>query len=202
MPKVSDSYKEERRQAILETALTVFAEKGYRGTTVDEIARRLQVSKGSVYLYFSGKDDIYARLMEERMERTVERLKASFTGVTGAADKLRLVIAAFRGQKLEELRQLLAFYLEFWLESSRREELKQVMGRQAETAVAFLRDIVEEGKRSGEFRPDANANVAASLFWAARDGIALQFVGGGEETGYHRLMAEMEEMMFRYLRNV
>ncbi|MCL6456997.1 MAG: TetR/AcrR family transcriptional regulator, partial [Gorillibacterium sp.] len=175
-PKVSDNYKEERRIAILEAALQCFAEKGYRSATIDDIARRLGVSKGSVYLYFSTKEDIYTRIMQERMERTVGGIRSHYVDMTSAADKLRLVFQTFRTQNLEELRLLLAFYLEFWLESSRRPELREVMEVQNELGLALLRDIVAEGVNSGEFRADVSPEQAASMFWAARDGIALQFV--------------------------
>ncbi|MBC8081086.1 MAG: TetR/AcrR family transcriptional regulator [Gorillibacterium sp.] len=198
-PKVSDTYKEERSAAILEVALQCFAEKGYRSATIDDIARKLGMSKGSIYLYFKTKEEIYTRIIQDRMRRTVKGIRSQYTDIEGAADKLHLVIQTFCDQNLEGLRFLLAFHLEFWLESSRRPELREVMEEQNETAITLLRDIVEEGIRTGEFRADVCPEQAASLFWAARDGLALQFVGGGKESDYRERMEGMEKMLLRYL---
>lgn len=194
-PKVSDAYKEERRQAILDAALRCFAEKGYGSTTIDDIAAELGVSKGVVYLYFSGKEELYMQVMEERMQQSLTGMKKRFRAEDGAENKLRQVFRAFREQSLPELKRLLAFHLEFWLESSRREDLKAVMDRQSAYAEEFIGEIVREGAHSGEFRPEADPGEFSALFWAMRDGIALQFVGGGEEADYRKRMDAMERML-------
>jgi len=59
MPKVVPEYKEEAKSRILDAANKVFAEKGYHEATMDDIAKRLGVSKGAIYLYFSSKEDLY-----------------------------------------------------------------------------------------------------------------------------------------------
>lgn len=198
-PKVSDQYKEERRSLILDTALACFTEKGYRYTTIEDIARRLSMSKGSIYLYFSTKEEIYTRIMQERMRRTVERLRSRFGEATTARGKLDLVFQTFGSQNLAALQQILAFHLEFWLESVRRPELREAMEEQNGLAIALLSDIVQEGVANGEFRRDADPAAAASLFWAARDGIALQFVGAPSEAAYRERMEGLEDFLLRYL---
>jgi AcrR family transcriptional regulator len=55
--------KEERVKEIIAVAKTVFFEKGYFDSTIDEIAQRAGISKGTVYLYFKNKDELYASLM-------------------------------------------------------------------------------------------------------------------------------------------
>jgi AcrR family transcriptional regulator len=56
---------EERREAILESALTVIARRGYHGSSIDEIAREAGVSKALIYEHFTSKQDLYAELLEE-----------------------------------------------------------------------------------------------------------------------------------------
>src|SRR2546430_1359427 len=57
------------RTALLEAAMDVFAERGYRDASVDEIAERAGYSKGAIYFHFSGKDDLFFALLEERIDR-------------------------------------------------------------------------------------------------------------------------------------
>jgi AcrR family transcriptional regulator len=57
------------RVALLQAAAEVFAQRGYRDASVDEIAERAGYSKGAIYFHFSGKDDLFFALLEERIDR-------------------------------------------------------------------------------------------------------------------------------------
>lgn len=200
-PKVTEEYKEERRSFILEGALQCFAEKGYQNTTIDDIGRHLGISKGAIYTYFTSKEEIYVQLMQERMDRMITISKGQFSAIPDASGKLHLLFGRFLGQPLQDLRKLLSFSLEFELYSSRQEELKKYMAQHSEIARTFLSDIIAEGKKSGEFRSDVDEGKAADLFWALRDGLALHFLAGGEEADYQDRLRQMEEMIFRYLKD-
>jgi AcrR family transcriptional regulator len=56
---------DERRQAILESALDVFAERGYHASSIDDIARKGGISKALIYEHFASKQDLYAELLEQ-----------------------------------------------------------------------------------------------------------------------------------------
>lgn len=66
--------KEERVKEIIAAAKAVFFEKGYFGSTIDEIAQRAGISKGTVYLYFKNKDELYASLMLPMVDEFTELL--------------------------------------------------------------------------------------------------------------------------------
>src|SRR5580693_6909517 len=57
------------RAALLEAAMEVFARRGYRDASVDEIAERAGYSKGAIYFHFSGKDDLFFALLEDRIDQ-------------------------------------------------------------------------------------------------------------------------------------
>lgn len=59
MPKLFPSYRDEIRKKILNEALTVFLEKGFEYTTLDEIAARLEGTKPALYRYFKNKDELF-----------------------------------------------------------------------------------------------------------------------------------------------
>lgn len=65
---------EKTRQAVIESALDVFSEKGYAKATFDEIASRAGFTKGAVYWYFRNKADLVAALIVEYMERKRQEL--------------------------------------------------------------------------------------------------------------------------------
>ena len=78
MPKVVPEYKEEARSRILNAANKVFAEKGYHEATMEDIAKRLGVSKGAIYLYFSSKEDLFEAMVKTAPQAFKEILYSSF----------------------------------------------------------------------------------------------------------------------------
>ncbi|HEX8903884.1 MAG TPA: TetR/AcrR family transcriptional regulator [Longimicrobiaceae bacterium] len=78
---------------IVEAALDLFVEKGFAATRMDEIAKRAGVTKGTVYLYFPSKEDLFRAVVEEMMGpniETGERMLAEHTG--SAADLIRTLL--------------------------------------------------------------------------------------------------------------
>lgn len=199
MPKVSEAYKEERRAAILEGALHCFAEKGYAATTIDDIVRYLGISKGAIYNYFTSKEEMYSQIMESRMKRLVGSLGENQDKEKSASAKLRRLIQKFVAQQIDDLRRLLGFHLEYSLHASRQDELKASIEKHDSSALTMISKLIAEGKANGEFRPDVDERLAASMFWALRDGIALDVLSHGGQEEYEALMREMEQMLFRYL---
>jgi AcrR family transcriptional regulator len=78
---------EERRAAILDSALAVFANRGYHASSIDDIAREGGVSKALIYEHFSSKQQLYAELLEQHAGELFERLGVAMDQAanTGAA---------------------------------------------------------------------------------------------------------------------
>lgn len=74
--------REQRRHAIVDTALQVFSEQGIKDATIDEIANRAELGKGTIYYYFSSKEEI----LEGAIEATVD---AHFEGLFERAEQLK-----------------------------------------------------------------------------------------------------------------
>ena len=70
MPRVSaerrEEYLQERREQILDAATQVFGKKGFEGTNVADIAEATGIAKGTVYLYFKSKEEIFSAILSER----------------------------------------------------------------------------------------------------------------------------------------
>lgn len=106
MPDERESRKERKRQNLLAAAYGLFTEKGVAKTSVDEIARRANVAKGTFYLYFQDKDqllqqlvyDISARVLEEAYAWLEERRTPDF--VENVLLMLDYIIEYFKRNKL------------------------------------------------------------------------------------------------------
>ncbi|MEC0265762.1 TetR/AcrR family transcriptional regulator [Paenibacillus anseongense] len=198
-PKVTQAYKEEKKAVILEGALHCFTEKGFQATTMDDIVRHLGISKGAIYSYFASKEEMYIQMADDKMNAMLENSTETFKSMPSAADQIRYMYNRFRSQSLTELRKWMAFHLEFMLYAARQPQLTQRWNEYADKALVFIKDIMDCGKLTGEFRSDLDSAAASRLFWSIRDGLALQYMLSGEEADYKRTIDDMESMVFRYI---
>jgi AcrR family transcriptional regulator len=75
--------KEARPQELLEAALALFVEKGYTATRTEEVARRAGVSKGTLYLYYPSKEELFKAVVRHNLSSLIaegEELASQFTG--------------------------------------------------------------------------------------------------------------------------
>jgi AcrR family transcriptional regulator len=86
---------EERREAILGSALEVFAERGYHAASIDDIARTAGISKALIYEHFGSKNELYVSLIALHAGEIFERLGASAAPGAPAAERLEQGLDAF-----------------------------------------------------------------------------------------------------------
>ena len=86
--------RENRKNEILDAALKVFAEKGFYNATMDEIAEKAELGKGTIYYYFSTKEDLYLQLLKREEEKLSDEL-FRFEGKTTSINELVAEISNF-----------------------------------------------------------------------------------------------------------
>lgn len=84
-----------KREAILDAAAAVFAEHGIDGATVRAIAARAGYAPGAIYLYYDGKEAIYAELLGSSLARLGEAVKAAAAPEADAGNRARRILRAF-----------------------------------------------------------------------------------------------------------
>jgi len=80
----------ERRYQLIDVARTLFAERGYEGTSIEEIAQRANVSKPVVYEHFGGKEGLYAVVVDREMSALLDGITSSLTRMTNNRSRLRI----------------------------------------------------------------------------------------------------------------
>src|SRR5690606_13705619 len=73
-PEQFESLRKDRRQAILDAALEVFADHGYHNASVSQVAKQAGISKGLMYNYFSGKQDVLVHILTGMFDEVAEEL--------------------------------------------------------------------------------------------------------------------------------
>jgi AcrR family transcriptional regulator len=200
-PKVSDSYKEEKRSVLLASALHCFAEKGYQATTVDDIVRHAKASKGAIYHYFTSKEEIFLELLRGRENTAFEEIRSQLAQFNSASEKLQFMIYRYKKfPQNQASRNFQRVHLEFFLYSASHDHLKRIMEERYEMFAGFIAEILKDGIESGEFRKDLDIRHISSLFWAIRDGIGLHFVVLDAHNSYEKIWTLVEEMLLEQIR--
>ncbi len=84
--------RERHRREVLEAAEVVFAEKGFHGAAVQEIAERAEFAVGSIYNMFESKTAIYEELLATRAQQYIAQVKSSIEGLPGPKQKIQAIL--------------------------------------------------------------------------------------------------------------
>ncbi len=168
--------KEERRDSILSAARDVFYEKGFHRVKVDDVARRAEVSKGTVYLYFESKESLLAHLLLEDLEALVAALEAAFAPgeALPAEARLRRLAQAyldFFQANPHSFRLLMAFDRGHFQESVSADLYQHILMTSLRGLTWLVRTI-QQGMDEGAFAP-GEARQAAGATWAALNGVLV-----------------------------
>ncbi|MDH3713969.1 MAG: TetR/AcrR family transcriptional regulator [Gammaproteobacteria bacterium] len=169
-------------EKIFDAALQLFVSRGYRNTTVEQIANEIGLTKGAVYFYFRTKEAIMLRLLEQAEEIVVERMiEDSAAAGNSARDKL---VAFVHGQARLALVHplhillLILVSLEFVGFGGKIEDrIRDIYQRMYQE----LEAIIRLGQTSGEIRADVGTRELASMLMASHDGVFLEWYRRREE---------------------
>lgn len=139
--------KDDARDSILDAADRRFCHYGYRKTTVEEIAQEAGLSRGTVYLHFSSKDELavawIGRFLGKRFDH-LEKIARTDAPATGRIRQMlvdRVLIAFDGAQRLAESLDDLLYSL--------RQSMRECRERHHEAEAALLAEVVEEGVAQG-----------------------------------------------------
>lgn len=165
--------RERRRQDILRAARVVFAQAGFRRATVEEIARRAEVAKGTIYLYFDTKEAILADLVLEALAELQAQLIAASDGrpLLHPDDKLRAMADAYLAftVRAPDYYRLLTAFDGGQVAANISAERGELILAASNRTLDLVTQAVADGMALGIF-PRGNAQHAATVLWAALNG--------------------------------
>jgi len=168
--------KAQRRREILDAARQEFFERGFHRPTMDELAARAQVSKGTVYLYFESKEEILAHLLLEGLHLLLQELKTAQqkAALLPPAEQVRAVAMAylrFFQEQPSYFNLIMAFDRGRFEESISTKLHKRVLNFSLRS-LSLLSQIIETGKEEGAFVVEDPWKAAGSV-WAAINGVLV-----------------------------
>ena len=165
-----------KRQLLVESAAEVFSNQGFTSTRVADIAQRAGVAKGTVYEYFSSKEELFFAVFEwinEGIRRQVDQVLQD----DGDPRKQLIMLLRASAEIVTEHRELFSMNLDFWAASrgSAFEDRFTTACRSLYQQYRHLAaEVIRRGQRDGTFRPDVDADSVATLVVSALDGLGVQ----------------------------
>jgi AcrR family transcriptional regulator len=152
----------EVRRRIEESALRLFAEKGYAATSLREIAQAARTTKPMIYYYFGSKEGLFATTLGERLQALADAIDRESRPTDQPTDRLRAFADAYlRFFQSQEPHIALVLREVFGLGADIMAEFGRTLDRRI---TARLRDVIGEGVQAGIFRPaDVEACAVAVM---------------------------------------
>ncbi|AGL20342.1 TetR/AcrR family transcriptional regulator [Actinoplanes sp. N902-109] len=164
--------REDTRQRLYEAAVELIAEQGFSATTVDDIALRANVAKGTVYYNFASK----TALFEDLLRHGIGLLTDSFRAAVEGLPPREAVDALIRAQ-LEYIRKYRAFaqllLSEMWRTNR---EWQQTLILLREQAISVIAETVQSGVDAGDLPPDLDVRVASSALFGVGLVVAVDWL--------------------------
>lgn len=195
-PSLKERQRQEREDLILKEAEEVLAEKGYHDTSMDEIAARVGVAKGTVYLHFASKGDLVVALIEREMQKLLQFVEQTIALPLSARARLENILQGlYRGLLGKRVRLLVALYAspDVRKDFPKNKEHLHAIWHQLSGRIATL---LEEGKASGEFDPSLPMPVLLGTFFNLLSPWGYERLVLGEQVAPEELVKHLAHIYF------
>ena len=176
IPERKEREKEHRREEIIDAAQKIFFQKGLIVATMDEIAEAAELSKGTLYLYYKSKEDLYLAVMA----RGIDVLYEMFRDVLSAGQPTLTSIANLGEAYYEFFKQHRNYYRMFHFFENPQfhkqvsEGMLQSCAGQNQKVWNVVVDLVKRGIDEGVIQHDIDPKEAAVILWASQNSLMRQ----------------------------
>jgi TetR/AcrR family transcriptional repressor of uid operon len=176
-PKVTQQYKIEIREKIIKAAIDAFSKNGFDRTRMDDVAKTADLSKGTIYLHFKSKEDLFYAICENNLAEAKQQISTMFAKKEDIVSEIERFYDVFRNKKTANER----VFFETIAESARNAELRKALYKQRmnifETAIGWVNLQIERGF----FRKNIDANAIAVGLVSLYDGLTVNKLLGVSE---------------------
>lgn len=188
---------EETRKHIVEAAQELFAKEGYESTSVADICRSADVSKGAFYHHFPTKQTVFLRLLEDWLADIDAELEAA-RGERGDVPQSLIHMASKTQDLLSVADGRLPMFLEFWSQARLEPTVWQATVAPYRRYRQFFKELIEEGIAEGTIG-HVDSGVAAKLIVSLAVGLLLQCVLDPHGEDWGRVVGQSVELLLEGL---
>lgn len=161
----------ETAQFILERVAPIFNRQGYVGTSLSDLTRATSLTKGAVYFHFKNKEELALKAFYYNVKLAIKPLADQLSSCTSATEKLRTIIHYYRGYRDTVEAHGGCPVLNVGVDARFNNPLLfNAVRKVSSNLVQDLVNIIDEGKASGEFQPDADSQEYAKYIYSTIQG--------------------------------
>ncbi len=176
---LAEKIRSTRRTQLIDVAARLFSERGYHGTSMQDLGQALGIQRGSLNAHIGSKEDLLFDVVDDGADRFLARGAEALTAGGGARDRLRALLVGHVETATQHLAASTVFLNEWRYLSP---EPREVIQAKRDRYEAIARTIVEEGVATGEFRSDVDVRFAAMLVLSAGNWTYTWYRPGGDLT--------------------
>lgn len=173
MPKLVPGYRDEVKEKILEVAWQVLIEKGVHESTVDDIAKALNCSKGAIYNYFRNKEE----LLQETIIAGRFHFREEFNSRFSQGNFLENAREYF-DQDIMKAADRMQLLLGMYLEGTRNTKVREAVKVKYESSVNSIKELLEKLSIERRINLATDAETAAMSLYTLRSGVLMSLVSG------------------------
>ncbi len=183
----------DKRYRIMKGAAKIFAEKGFHRAKMEEIAQEADVGKGTVYEYFSSKQQLFIEMFKQGKDYYLDALNRAVENEPVFYSKLKN-IAYLHLNFFKEHKDLARIFMQEFLQLG--VEMQEAVFQLEEYEIKLLEELFQQGVREGYFRP-ANTKVAARAFYGSINAMSVPMLFFGEKPNLEKLSGEIVDIFLR-----
>lgn len=176
--------KKNRKNAILKAARRLFFENGFRPVTVESIAKKAELSKGSIYLYFKSKEEIYTNILLSDIDKFQENFKDLLHNSASASEAITKFAIIYVDLFLND-RELFRILMTFMLHTNVMnlpDDLNNHIIKSTNRNINTIEEIFSYGIERGEFPHTMNLRLSRNALWGLLNGIISLHLFTGTES--------------------
>ncbi|MFC1724072.1 TetR/AcrR family transcriptional regulator [candidate division KSB1 bacterium] len=191
--------KEAKRQEVMDAALSLFLEKGFKSVTTREITEKAGISKGSLYDYFENKDDLFYQTIHEGMSKKLVHKTVMDVNLSSEEKFMKLSEIPLKSPEIRKQRLFLMF--DFYMNCQDNQKINEIIGNIYNVAHSYVNRTI-----TGAFpelkEDEEKAVLYANIFIAFMDGVVLQHLFDPERAKSTETVELFWEIMFDKLKSL
>jgi len=166
------------KEKIINESLKLFSLKGYLSTTIDDILREVNASKGGFYNHFKSKDELFYAVLKEAQNMWRERVLEGLELITNPIEKLRQLLINYRDRYLKDSDSIpggcvfVTFSVEF---DDQRPDFAEEINKGYVALKAMIRRLLDQARTSGNLKEGVNTQAVSDMVFSGMLGTSVLY---------------------------
>lgn len=193
-PRVTTDYKKEKKSHIIRSAIKCFSKYGFDKTRMDDVVNESELSKGTLYNYFSSKEDLFQAIAEDSLN--LLKLQLSNIFIENRADILTNIERFYDEFRKTQREGSEKVFFEVIAESSRNPKLQKIMRDHQRKIFKICFDQMQLQIQKGWFKENVNIELIAAGIVSLIDGLTIGRILGIPENYNKKIWMEINRLIF------